>query len=101
MAVTPKVFYRGAGLATPSGAAYTVPASTTAVITNIVITNTTATAASGVISLINGTRNIMNPTVPANSTIYLDCKIAMSATENLWTPSNTSLSYHISGVEIA
>jgi len=72
MATTPAVLYRGAA-ATSSTTLYTVPASTTAIVTNILVTNTAATAATFTISL-NGTVIIPASSLAANSTALFDMK---------------------------
>ena len=51
MANTPKALYRGAASTTVGTVLYTVPASTTTVVTNVVVTNTASTAGTYTIAL--------------------------------------------------
>lgn len=98
MAVTPALFYRGAA-ATSSATLYTVPSATTAVLTDIVISNTSSSQ-EYVTMTIDGV-NIL-PTVPvsANTVINLQPKTVIAATKILaGYASSTSVKFHISGVE--
>jgi len=100
MATTTKALGRGA-FATSSGTLYTVPASTTAVVTNIAITNTAGSAGTFSLSL-NGTALHTTTAIAANSTAYVDLKQVLSATQTITgLASATTINYHISGVEIA
>lgn len=98
MAVTPTLFYRGAA-ATSSATLYTVPSATTAVLTDIVISNTSSNQ-EYVTMTVDGI-NIL-PTVPvsANTVINLQPKTVIAATKILaGYASSTSVKFHISGVE--
>jgi hypothetical protein len=104
MATITKALARTAA-ATSSATLYTVPTTgTTTVVTNIVLANSAATAATGTIA-IDGV--VIIPTVPlaANSVAAFDLKqvIPANATPKTVTgyASTTAVTIHISGVEIA
>jgi len=100
MPTTPKALFRGAS-ATTSATLYTVPASTTTVVTNIAVTNTAATAATFTLA-IAGTALHTTSALPANSTAYIDLKQALSAGNTITgSASAITVSFHISGVEIS
>lgn len=99
MATTSKTLFRGAA-STSSATLYTVPASTTAVITNIVICNETASSQTARI-LLNGTSLIYDAPIAANSVAVFDLKQPLSATQTIaGLASSTSVDFHIAGVEI-
>lgn len=100
MPTTSKKLFRGAASLT-SATLYTVPAATTTVVTNIVVTNTSG---------INGTFNISLAGIPIATTVtvgafdstVLDIKQVINAAETITgLASATSINFHISGVEIA
>lgn len=100
MAVTPTLFYRGAA-ATSSATLYTVPSATTAVLTDIVVSNTSSNQ-QYVTMTVDGV-NIL-PTVPvsANTVINLQPKTVIGAADILaGFATSTDVKFHISGVEIA
>ena len=100
MATTSKALARGA-FATSNANLYIVPASTTAIITNIAITNTAGTSATFNLAL-NGTSLHTSAAIAANSTVYIDLKQVVGATQGVaGYASATTVNYHISGVEIA
>ena len=97
MATTPAVLYRGAA-ATSSATLYTVPASTTAIVTNILVTNTAGTAATFTITL-DGTVVIPAASIAANSTALFDMKQVLATTKLIaGFASATTVSFSISGV---
>lgn len=97
--VTAKQMYRGAASLT-STTLYTVPASTTANVTNIIVTNTASSAGTFTLSL-NGTALFQATAIAANSTAMFDIKQVLSATQTIsGLASATSVNFHISGVEI-
>jgi len=103
MATTTKALARTAA-ATSSTTLYTVPnTSTLAIVTNIVLANA-ATSASTATVAIDGVTIVPAVSVPANSLIGFDLKqvIPANATPKVITgfASTTSVSIHISGVEI-
>jgi len=100
MATTAKQLARAAASLT-SATLYTVPASTTTVVTNIAVTNTAASSATFDLSL-NGVQLFNDVTVAANTTAFIDCKQVLSATQTITgLASATTVNFHISGVEIA
>lgn len=103
MAVTSKVLARTAA-ATSSATLYTVPnSSTTTVVTNIVIANTAATTSTATVS-IDSVVVVPAVSIAANSVFGFDLKqvIPANATPKTITgfASTTSVTFHISGVEI-
>lgn len=100
MATTSKALFRGAATTTVGTTLYTVPASTTTIVTNIGVTNTASSAGTFTLALA-GTALHTTTAVAANTTIYIDCKQALSATQTITGgASATSINFHISGVEI-
>lgn len=100
MATTSKVLARTAA-ATSNTTLYTVPASTTTVVTDIVVTNTAGTAGTYTLNL-NGTALVSGVSLPANGVTNLSIKQVLNATQTIsGSASATSINFHISGVEIA
>jgi hypothetical protein len=100
MATTTKVLARAAA-ATSSTTLYTVPASTTTVITNIAVTNTAASAGTFTLTL-NGTALHTTTAIAANATVYIDLRQVLATTQIIaGLASATTINFHISGVEIA
>jgi len=101
MATTTKALFRGAATTTTSTTLYTVPASTTAIVTNIAITNTAGTSGTFTMSLDNVEIHSAT-TIAANTTVYIDLKQVLETTKTIkGGASATSINFHISGVEIA
>ena len=99
MSTTPAVLYRGAA-ATSSTTLYTVPASTTAIVTNILVTNTAGTAATFTISL-NGTVVIPAASIAANSTALFDIKQVVTTGQLIaGFASAITVNFSISGVTL-
>lgn len=100
MATTTKALFRGAATTTTSTTLYTVPSATTAVVTNIAVTNTAGSAYTFTLSLDNIDLHTAT-TIAANTTIYIDCKQVLATTKTIkGGASNASVMFHISGVEI-
>jgi hypothetical protein len=100
MAVTSKVLARTAA-ATSSATLYTVPASTTAIVTNIAICNNASSAGTFTL-LLNDIELQKDTAIAANSTIYIDLKQVLPTTQTIkGLASATTIDFHISGVEIA
>jgi hypothetical protein len=100
MAVISKALARTAA-ATSSTTLYTVPASTTAVITNIAVCNNASTAATFTI-LLDDIELQKDSTIAANSTAYIDLKQVLATTKTIKAlASAVTVDFHISGVEIA
>lgn len=98
MSATPTLFYRGSA-ATSSATLYTVPSSTTSVLTDIVISNTSSNQEYVTIT-VDGVNLV--PTVPisANSILNFQFKTVMATTKIIaGYASSTSVKFHISGVE--
>ncbi len=100
MATLTKVLARAAA-ATSSATLYTVPASTTTVVTNIAVTNTAASA--GTFSLLLDDVSLhTTAAIAANSTVYIDLKQVLATTKTIkGFASAVTINFHISGVEIA
>ena len=100
MATTSKALFRGAA-ATSSTTLYTVPASTTTVVTNIAVCNNAPTAATFTI-LLDDIELQKDSTVAANSTAYIDLKQVLATTKTIkGLASAVTVDFHISGVEIS
>jgi|LakMenEpi03Aug12_release.lakeMendotaPanAssembly.Ray.scaffolds.fasta_scaffold476580_2 hypothetical protein len=100
MATTIKAFGRGA-FATSSATLYTVPASTTSLVTNILVTNTSASSQTFTITF-DSVEVFAQSSIAANTTIALDLKQAIATTKIVaGFASSTDVKYHITGAEIA
>jgi hypothetical protein len=100
MATTSKVLFRGAATTTVGTTLYTVPASTTTVVTNIAVVNTAASSATFDLAL-NGVKLATTQTIAASSTAYIDLKQVLVATNLIaGGASAITVNFHISGVEI-
>lgn len=103
MAVTSKVLARTAA-ATSSTTLYTSPnTSTTAVVTNIVISNAATSQSTATVSM-DGVVIVPTIKVDANSVVGFDIKQVLPANNPAKTitgfASTTAVNFHISGVEI-
>ena len=99
MAVISKVLSRTAA-ATSNATLYTTTAGSTAVVTNILAANTSVTAGTFTINL-NGVAAFSAVPVDGNSTVSVDLKQVLSASQTITgSASTTSINFHISGVEI-
>ncbi len=99
MAVTSKVLFRGAA-ATTSTTLYTTPATATAVVTNIGVTNTTTSAVTASI-LLDDVAILSDVSVDAKTSIFIDLKQVVDASDTIkGSASTTAVNFHISGVEI-
>jgi hypothetical protein len=100
MAVTSKALVRTSA-ATSSATLYTVPSSTTAIITNIAVANTAGSA--GTFTLLLDDVDLHTTTaIAANSTIYIDLKQVLATAKTIkGFASATTIDFHISGVEIS
>jgi hypothetical protein len=100
MAVTSKVLARTAA-ATSSTLLYTVPSSTTAIVTNIAVCNNAASAGTFTL-LLNDIELQKDTAIAANATIYIDLKQVLPTTQTIkGLASAVTIDFHISGVEIA
>ena len=100
MATTTKALFRGAA-ATSSTTLYTVPASTTTVVTNIAVTNTVTADATFTI-LLDDVSIGTTVTVGGFDTTVIELKQVLATTKTIkGLASATTVNFHISGVEIA
>jgi hypothetical protein len=100
MANLAKALVRAAA-ATSSGTLYTVPASTTTVVTNIVVTNSAATAGTFTITL-DGVDLFKTCAIAANTTAMFDVKQVLATTKVIaGFASAVTVNFHISGMEIS
>lgn len=87
--------------ATSSTTLYTVPSSTTTIVTNIAVCNGASTAATFTL-LLDDIELQKDSALPANSTVYIDLKQVLATTKTIkGLASATTVDFHISGVEIA
>jgi len=101
MANSAKALFRGAATTNTSTTLYTVPSSTTTIVTNIIVTNTAATDGTFTLSL-DDVALASAVVVPAKGIFTLDIKQVLATTETIKGGANaTSISFHISGMEIA
>jgi hypothetical protein len=100
MATLTKALARTAA-ATSSATLYTVPADTTTVISNIVVTNSAATAATFTIT-VDAVDLFKDAAIAANSTAAFDLKQVLATTKIIaGLASAVTVKFHISGVEIS
>jgi hypothetical protein len=87
--------------ATSSATLYTVPSATTAVITNIAVTNS-ATSGATFTLLLDDIDLHTTTAIAANTTVYIDLKQVLAAAKTIkGFASATTIDFHISGVEIS
>lgn len=100
MATISKALARTAA-ATSNTTLYTVPASTTAIVTNIVVDNTSGSAQTFTINL-DGVALLSSAAIDANASAFFDLKQVLATTKTITgSASATSVNFHISGVEIS
>ncbi len=100
MATLSKALARTAA-ATSSTTLYTVPSLTTTVVTDIVVTNTSATSGTFTISL-NGVVFANTVTVGGNDSTIIQVKQPLTAAQTITgLASATTINFHIGGVEIS
>lgn len=101
MATTAKALFRGAATTNTSTTLYTVPSATTTIVTNVVVSNNSASSQTFTLSL-NDVALSTTVTVASYDSTVFDLKQVLSATQTIkGGASATSVSFHISGVEIA
>ena len=105
MAVTPTVLYRGAASLTTTTVLYTVPASTTTIVSNIVITNTAGSAGTFTIGMGPSGAQVSFATtvaIAANAVVTFDIKQPLVATNTITGgASATTINFQIGGVQVA
>ena len=100
MAATPTLFYRGAA-ATSSATLYTVPSSTTSVLTDIVVSNTSADQQYVTIT-IDGVNIVPTVPVSAKQVVNLQFRTVIPTGDIVaGYASSTDVKFHLSGVEVA
>jgi hypothetical protein len=100
MATTTKALVRTAA-ATSSTTLYTVPADTTAVITNILVTNTAGSSATFTL-LLDDVSIATTVTVGAYDSTIIDLKQVLATAKTIkGLASAVTVNFHISGVEIS
>ncbi len=100
MPTTTKALFRGAA-STSSVTLYTVPSATTTVVSDILVTNTSASSATFTIAL-NGISIASTVPVGANDTTSISLKQVIPTTQTITgLASATTVNFHISGVEIS
>lgn len=100
MAVTPKIIARAAA-ATSTATLYTTPSSTTTIVTQITVANTSGSSATFNI-LLDDKQLFKSQSVAANTTSTFSMKQVLTATKTVkGSASVTDINFHISGVEIA
>lgn len=98
MAVTPELFYRGAA-ATTSATLYTAPSK--AVLTDIVVSNTSADQQYVTIT-VDGVNIVPAVPVSANQVVNLQFKTVVPSGDIIaGFATSTDVKFHVSGVEIA
>lgn len=101
MATATKALFRGAATTNTATTLYTVPSATTTIVTNIAVTNTGASAYTFTLALA-GTALHTTTAIAANTTVYIDCKQVLAATNTITGgASNTAVNFHISGIEVS
>ena len=100
MANTFKVLFRGAA-STSNTTLYTVPASTTTLVSSIVVSNTASVSATYDLSL-NDIVLANDVSVPANDSAVLEIKQVIETGQTIkGLASATTVNFHISGLEIS
>ena len=100
MATTSKALFRGAA-STSNTTLYTVPSATTAIVTNIVVTNTATSGATFTLKL-DDVDFATTAAIAASSIATFDIKQVLSAADTIkGSASATTVNFHISGVEVA
>jgi hypothetical protein len=96
---TPVALFRGNATTTVGTTLYTVPASTTTIVTSILISNNSASAQTATISF-DSIPVVTAVALSANTTQVIDMKQVLTTTKLITGgASATSVSFHISGVE--
>jgi hypothetical protein len=101
MATIAKVLGRGT-LTDSSATLYTVPAATTAVITNIVFCNIVSGTETVTLEL-DGVELVKDLVIDAATTVSIDLRQVLDAADLIEgvASDNTAITFHISGVEVA
>jgi hypothetical protein len=101
MATVSKTLFRGAATTNTGSLLYSVPESTTTVVTSIVVTNTSGFNQTFTLAL-GGTNIATTVTVGSFDSTVIDLKQVLAQTQIIsGGASATSINFHISGVEIS
>lgn len=101
MATTTKALFRGAATTNTGTTLYTVPSSTTTVITDILVANTSGSAQTFTL-LLDGVSIGSAVALGANDSTSISLKQVLATTKTITGgASATSVTIHISGVEIS
>jgi hypothetical protein len=101
MTATPTNLFRGAATTDTATVLYTVPSATSTVVTNVVVTNTAASAGTFTLSL-NDVLLADAVSVGAKDSVVLDIKQVLATTNTIkGGASATTINFHIGGVELA
>ncbi len=100
MATVSKALFRGAATTNTGTTLYTTPSGSTAIVTNIAISNTAASTSTATIAL-NGINVVPTVSIAANTVVVIDLKQTLTATQTITGgASTTAVTLHISGVEV-
>jgi hypothetical protein len=101
MATTAKVLARGT-FSNTNATLYTVPTATKAIVTNIVLCNITTGVASATLQL-DGVDLAKDLSIAAKTTVTIDLKQVIDAADLIegLASAGSTITYHISGVEVA
>ena len=101
MPTTPKALFRGAATTTTTTTLYTVPSSTTAIVTEIMIVNTAGSAGTFTMAL-DDVSIATTVTVGSYDSTVIPLKQVLATAKTIkGGASATTINFHISGVEIA
>ena len=101
MPVTSKALFRGAATTNTGTTLYTVPSSTTAVVTDILVANTSGSSQTFTLGL-DAVSIATAVAVGANDSTSISLKQTLATTKTITGgASATSVTFHISGVEIS
>jgi hypothetical protein len=101
MTVTSTALFRGSATTNTDTTLFTVGSNTTAVVTNIAVTNSASTDATFTLKL-DGIDLLKDATIAKNSVAVFDLKQVLNATKIIaGGASATTVRFHISGVVIA
>ena len=100
MATTPIAIYRGAASTTTNTTLNTVPASTTWIITDVLVVNTSSVSQAFTLAL-DGVSIATTVTIAANDSVELPMKQVLGASKTITGGATaTSVNFHISGVAL-
>ena len=101
MANTAKALFRGAATTNTATVLYTVPSSTTTIVTDIVVANTSNSSGTFTLSL-DGTIIANGVTIGAQDSTIISLKQVLATTKTIaGGASATTINFSISGVEIS